>query len=64
MHILATIPAMAHEMFPYLPVGLFCRFKYDNVSNVTKIHCPVMVAHSKQDSVCPYEQGYRVFEKA
>ncbi len=60
----ASIPAMAHETFPWLPVSLFCRFKYDNVVNVTKIHCPVMVAHSKADRVIPYKQGYRVFEAA
>ncbi len=60
----ASAPAMAHEMFPYLPVGLFCRFKYNNVANVSNVHCPVMVAHSKEDRVLPYKQGHSVFVAA
>ena len=60
----ASIPAMAHEMFPFIPVKIFCRFKYDTVNNITNIHCPVMVSHSKVDSVLPYKQGLMVFEAA
>ena len=60
----ASIPAMAHEMFPFLPVSLFCRFKYDNVSNVADVHCPVMVAHGQKDRTCPYEHGRKIYEAA
>jgi len=60
----ASAPAMAHEMFPFLPVKLFCSYKYDNTATVSKIHCPLLVVHSKTDTVCPYKQGCRVFSAA
>ena len=51
-------------MFPFLPIGMFCRFSYDNVAHVADVHCPVLVAHSKVDTTCPYDQGRLVFEAA
>lgn len=60
----ASVPDMAHAMFPYLPVRLFCRFNYDNTAAVRKLHMPILVAHSKTDRTCPYEQGRAVFEAA
>lgn len=60
----SSVPDMAALMFPYLPVRLFCRIKYDNVANVKKVGCPVLVAHSRVDKTCPYEQGERVYSAA
>ena len=57
-----SMPAMASVVFPFLPISLFCRFKYDNTENVSKVRCPVMVAHSQEDATCPYDQGRRVYE--
>ncbi len=62
--VFSSVPDMAAKMFPLLPVRLFCRFKYDNVECVSDVHCPVMVAHSRTDLTCPFEQGMRVYEAA
>lgn len=62
--VFSSVPDMAHKMFPYLPVGLFCRFKYDNVANVARVKCPVLVAHSREDHTCPFSQGQKVFAAA
>ena len=62
--VFSSVPDMAAKMFPFLPVRLFCRFKYDNVECVSDVHCPVMVAHSPADRTCPFEQGKRVYEAA
>ncbi len=56
------MPAMASAVFPFLPISLFCRFEYDNIGNVSKVSCPVMVAHSREDATCPYAQGRRVYD--
>lgn len=55
---------MAHMMFPYLPARLICRFRYDNVNTVAEVDCPVLVAHGRDDRVCPFPHGRQVFEAA
>ncbi len=60
--VFSSAPDMAHEMFPFLPVRLFCRFRYDNVAAVQRVKCPVLVAHGKADRTCPYPHGRRVFD--
>lgn len=62
--VFSSIPAMAAETVPYLPVRLLCRIKYDNVKTIAQVKCPVLVAHSKADQMCPYKQGRRVFNAA
>jgi len=60
----ASAPAMAALVFPFLPTGLFCRFKYDSEATITAVKCPTLVAHSRIDRTCPFSQGRRVFEAA
>ncbi|MDD4872643.1 MAG: alpha/beta hydrolase [Kiritimatiellae bacterium] len=55
---------MGARMFPYLPVWLFCTFKYDSLSKMGNIHCPVIVAHSRDDETIPFEHGQKLFKAA
>ena len=55
---------MAGMMFPYLPVRLLCRFKYDTVSKVDDVNMPVLIAHSQSDEMIPFSHGRRLFEAA
>lgn len=55
---------MGRRMFPYLPVRLFCTFKYDSLSRVGRIRCPMIVAHSIDDMTVPFEHGQRLFKAA
>jgi len=62
--VFASAPEMAAMLFPFLPIRLFCRFKYDNKRVIANVHCPVLVAHSRDDHTCPYDQGFAVYEAA
>lgn len=62
--VFSSVPHMASAMFPLLPVRWFCRFSYSNEANVAKVRCPVLVAHSRSDRTCPFEQGNRVYQAA
>lgn len=59
-----SAPDMARRMFPYLPVGLLCRFKYDSLSRIGNVCCPVLVAHSPDDGSIPFSMGVKLFESA
>ncbi len=60
----ASAADMGAKMFPFLPIRLLCRFKYDTVSTIGKVNCPVLVAHSRDDEMIPFEQGKRIFAAA
>lgn len=55
---------MAARMFPLLPARLVCRFSYDSLERVSRVKCPVLVAHSPGDEMIPYRYGRRLFEAA
>lgn len=55
---------LARKMFPLLPVKLICRFKYDSLSMIGNVRCPVLVAHSSEDEMIPFGHGKRLYEKA
>jgi len=58
----SSAPDMARRMFPLLPGRLVCRFKYDTVSRAGRLKCPVLVAHSRDDEMIPFDQAERIFE--
>ena len=55
---------MAARMFPFLPVRWLTRFRYDTLARIKDIHCPVLVAHGRQDEMIPFSHGERIFAAA
>jgi uncharacterized protein len=60
----ASIEAMGRSMFPYLPVSLIARYKYDNISKIRNLKCPLLMSSSTADTLVPYEQTRSVFTAA
>ncbi len=56
--------AMGKLIFPYLPVGLLIRNRYDSLSKVGELRLPVLFIHSPDDELVPFEQGERLFAAA
>lgn len=54
----------AREIFPLLSRILVLRFELDAAAYVRKAQCPVMVLHSPEDEIIPYDLGRRLFEAA
>jgi pimeloyl-ACP methyl ester carboxylesterase len=52
------------EIYPFLPVRGLCRNRYDTLSRVGGLRCPVIVAHSRTDEVIPFAHGERLFAAA
>ena len=55
---------MGKKFYPYLPVRLFARFKYNTAEYLKQVRCPVMVIHSRDDELVPFEFGERLYEAA
>jgi fermentation-respiration switch protein FrsA (DUF1100 family) len=59
-----SIADMAARSFPWLPVRLLVRTRFDNLSKVGRIKAPKLIIHSRTDEVVPFEMGPRLFEAA
>jgi len=59
-----SIPELAKAHYPLLPVRLIARLRYDNLSRVAKITCPVLVVHSPEDQVIPIDHGQSLYRAA
>ena len=60
----SSVPDMAREVFPFLPVGRFLRNRYENEKKISSIRIPLLVLHGQRDRTVPFEQGRKVFEAA
>lgn len=59
-----SVVDMGARVFPFLPVRWIVRNRYDSLSKIGRVRCPVLVMHSAQDDIVPYEMGRRLFAAA
>ena len=59
-----SVPDLAAELYPFLPARLLSRFDYDTRAALAEVRCPVLVIHSRDDDIVPFEHGRRLFESA
>jgi hypothetical protein len=53
----ASIRAMVHRHYPFVPGFLATRVRYDSLSRVGLIDCPVLLLHGPGDSIVPFTQA-------
>lgn len=56
-----SIASLVRSRAPYLPVRLLLRYRYNTLSFLDRVHCPVLVVHSRDDSVVPISQGRALY---
>lgn len=59
-----SVPDLGAELYPLLPVRLLARVRYDTLARLSRIACPVLVIHSRNDDIIPFAHGRRLFEAA
>lgn len=59
-----SVPDIGAELYPFLPVRLLTRIRYDTLRRVTRIRRPLLVVHSRDDDIIPFAHGRRIFEAA
>jgi fermentation-respiration switch protein FrsA (DUF1100 family) len=55
---------MGRKFYPYMPVRWFAKFSYRTIDYVKQVHCPVMIIHSRNDEIIPFEFGCQLYEAA
>jgi pimeloyl-ACP methyl ester carboxylesterase len=62
-----NIPEQAHAMLPWVPravVRLFIRERFDNVSKVRQVTCPISIGHGIDDELVPFAMAERLAQAA
>jgi fermentation-respiration switch protein FrsA (DUF1100 family) len=55
---------MANSIFPLLSRLMLVRFDFNAQAYIDKVRCPVLVAHSPEDEIIPFQQGQRIYHAA
>ena len=59
-----SIAKAAKIYYPYLPINLLLKDRYDSIDKIDKIIKPVLIMHGMKDNIVPHEMGIMLFQKA
>jgi fermentation-respiration switch protein FrsA (DUF1100 family) len=48
-----SIAALAADLYPWLPVNLLLKDRYDSILHVRDVHVPVFIVHGEADDIVP-----------
>ena len=54
----------AKKFYPYIPVGLLLKDKFENKNKIKNIKSPILIMHGEKDQIVPFEMGKKMFEIA
>ncbi len=58
-----SIVSLAREKYPYLPIDLLLKYKFESVKYISKINIPVAVVEVKGDTTVPNKNTQRLIKK-
>jgi len=50
--------------YPYLPVSLLLKDKYESIKKIKNINIPILIMHGEVDNVVPFYMGKKMYELA
>lgn len=59
-----TMAAPAILQYPFLPVNLLLKDRYDSLSKIANIYVPTLFLHGEKDTLVPINLGKELFAKA
>lgn len=59
-----SIPDIGAEIYPFLPVRLLTRYRYDTKKALASVQAPVLVIHSREDETIPFSHGQALYRAA
>jgi hypothetical protein len=54
----------AKKVYPYIPVGLLLKDRFENEKKIKNINIPVLVMHGEADQIVPFKMGKKIYEIA
>lgn len=59
-----STPDLGKELFPWLPVHTLAHYRYETLRKLPGLKLPVLVLHSRADTIIPFHHGERNFAAA
>ena len=59
-----SIENSAKIYYPYLPVRLLLKDRYDSISKIKMVKIPILIMHGEKDDIVPFYMGKELYEKA
>ena len=60
----SSVPDVAAHHYPWLPVRLLMRTRFDSAAKIGSYHGPLYQSHGDRDSIVPLEFAQRLFDAA
>tara|TARA_B100000401_G_scaffold372871_1_gene272103 strand:+ start:113 stop:931 length:819 start_codon:yes stop_codon:yes gene_type:complete len=54
----------AKKFYPYIPVNLILKDKFENSKKIKNINIPILIMHGEADQIVPFSMGKKIFEMA
>ena len=54
----------AKKFYPYIPVSLLLKDKFENYKKIKNINSPILVMHGEVDQIVPFFMGKKIYELA
>ena len=54
----------AKKFYPYIPVNLLLKDKFENYKKIKNINLPILVMHGEIDQIVPFSMGKKIYEIA
>ncbi len=51
---------MGRRLLPFLPVSLLLRHRFDNLSKIPHVGCPILIGHGRRDSIIPFAMAEKL----
>lgn len=59
-----SLAEVAAQRYRWLPVRYLMRYRYSVAEEVTRVRCPLLIIHSREDEIVPYAHALRLCELA
>ncbi len=59
-----SVQDLGEEIFPFLPVRLITKYKYNALDKIKHINMPLLVIHCPEDEIAPFQHGKKTFDAA
>jgi fermentation-respiration switch protein FrsA (DUF1100 family) len=55
---------LGQSRFPWIPVGIFLRHRFENDTKIERVACPILLGHGRQDEIVPVAMTGRLASMA
>ncbi len=59
-----SMSEMSRRNFPFLPASLLLRHRFDNLSKIAHVDCPILIGHGRKDALIPFAMAEKLANAA